>query len=282
MKNRIPRQLLLDNNHVQLINLNSYVHELSPVSHRHDHYMIMWITKGHGSQLIDENEYQMLTNRVFFVHPDQVHQMKDFEREGWMIIFDESIYQLYLRFHTADTGNGMMRLGRNLPYTDLDALGASFFHHVIEMLRLQLSTAAGDIYALTHLISLLFLHASRHRRNEASAAQLSDAKQLMSRLELLIESNFTTRTPVSFYASALNMDTRNLNRMVKKESDFTVHELVEKRLLTESKILLASSALTVKEISYQLGFADPAYFNRFFRKYMNVTPVEFRRSKTQV
>lgn len=279
MKDLIPRQLLLENNHVQLINLNSYVHELSPVSHRHDHYMIMWITRGHGSQLIDENEYQMLTNRVFFVHPDQVHQMKDFEREGWMIIFDETIYQLFLRFHPAEASQGMMRLGRKLPYVDLDALAASFFHHVIEMLRLQLSAAPGDIHALTHLISLLFLHAGQHRKRDSGNTHSGDAKQVMHRLEVLIESNFTTRTPVSFYASALNMDTRNLNRMVKKESDATVHELVEKRLLTESKILLASSALTVKEISYQLGFADPAYFNRFFRKYMNITPVEFRRSK---
>ncbi|NML41208.1 helix-turn-helix transcriptional regulator [Chitinophaga sp. G-6-1-13] len=41
---------------------------------------------------------------------------------------------------------------------------------------------------------------------------------------------------------------------------------------------LYHDTLTVKEITYHPGFEDPAYFNRFFRKEMNIPPRQFRQS----
>ena len=47
-------------------------------------------------------------------------------------------------------------------------------------------------------------------------------------------------------------------------------------MLQESKRLLRYSSHTINDIGYQLGFTDPSYFSRFFRKQAGITPKGFR------
>lgn len=281
MKEGIPRQRLLQSNYIQLINLERYVHELSGVSHRHDHYMLMWITKGHGTHLIDQKEYKMLTNRLFFVHPHQVHQMKDFEREGWLILFDDAVYQLFTRFHPQEEWGGIMRPNGNQPYVDLDQAALVSFAAIVTLIQRELESGKGDLNVYAHLISLLLLTANRLYSSVAIDPNKPDDQKLIHQLEKLIESYYKRRLPGSFYAASLHMHVRSLNALTNRMLGVTLHEMIEERLLTESKILLASSSLTVKEIGYQLGFADPAYFNRFFKKLTGKTPVIFREAQKQ-
>lgn len=53
-------------------------------------------------------------------------------------------------------------------------------------------------------------------------------------------------------------------------------EVVHERLLQEARRMLRFSGMPVGEISYQLGFADPAYFSRFFTRRAGVPPSQFR------
>ena len=52
--------------------------------------------------------------------------------------------------------------------------------------------------------------------------------------------------------------------------------MVHDRLVLEAKRQLAFSNRNVKEICYELGFEDPAYFSRFFRNHTGTSPHEFR------
>jgi AraC family transcriptional activator of pobA len=53
--------------------------------------------------------------------------------------------------------------------------------------------------------------------------------------------------------------------------------MIEERVMLEAKRLLSYSSLSVKEVSMLLGFDDPAYFFRFFKKNTLSTPSEFRK-----
>ena len=52
--------------------------------------------------------------------------------------------------------------------------------------------------------------------------------------------------------------------------------------MQEARRLLLFSASSVNEICYQLGFKDPAYFSRFFNRYANLTPGEYRQRQTEL
>lgn len=94
----------------------------------------------------------------------------------------------------------------------------------------------------------------------------------------LLEANFTKERSVSYYAAALNVHPNHLNLLIKKHTGLTAKESIQYRLLLETKYLLHSTSLSIKEISNQVGFNDPNYFTVFFRRFENMSPVNYRSS----
>jgi len=74
----------------------------------------------------------------------------------------------------------------------------------------------------------------------------------------------------------MNISPKHLNAICKQSTNKTVTELIHGRILTEAKRLLSYSTLNIKQISFDLGFNDLSYFQRFFKKRTGKTPREFR------
>ena len=94
----------------------------------------------------------------------------------------------------------------------------------------------------------------------------------------LLEKNFLQERSVTFYASKLNMHPNYLNSLIKKYCGITVKESIQNRLLLETKFLLHSTDLSIKEISNMVGFVDPNYFTAFFSRYEKLSPSQYRSS----
>jgi len=101
---------------------------------------------------------------------------------------------------------------------------------------------------------------------------------IIKRFVDLLEANFTKERSVGFYAAALNVHPNHLNLLIKKHTGLTAKESIQNRLLLETKYLLHSTRLSIKEISNQVGFNDPNYFAVFFRRFENMSPVNYRSS----
>jgi AraC-like DNA-binding protein len=83
---------------------------------------------------------------------------------------------------------------------------------------------------------------------------------------------------VKFYADQLAVHPNYLNSLIKKHTGLTAKEAIQNRLLLETKYLLHSTNLTIKEISSYLGFNDPNYFTVFFKRFENISPANYRSS----
>ncbi|MGH2646283.1 MAG: helix-turn-helix domain-containing protein, partial [Ginsengibacter sp.] len=94
----------------------------------------------------------------------------------------------------------------------------------------------------------------------------------------LIEANFLNHRSVTFYAKQLNVHPNYLNALIKKNTGLTAKESIQNRLLLETKYLLHSTNLTIKEIANQMGFNDPNYFTVFFKRFEKTSPVSYRSS----
>jgi AraC family transcriptional regulator, transcriptional activator of pobA len=78
------------------------------------------------------------------------------------------------------------------------------------------------------------------------------------------------------FAPLLNVHINHLNRAVKETTGKTTSQIIAGRILREAKVLLRNTMWNVSEISYALGFAQPAHFNNFFKKHTKATPLQFR------
>ena len=81
---------------------------------------------------------------------------------------------------------------------------------------------------------------------------------------------------MNFYANQLHISSRHLNSIISLQTGKSISEMIQNRILIESKRLLLHSEKTVSEIAFELGFSDKAYFHRFFKKTTGETPLHFR------
>lgn len=126
--------------------------------------------------------------------------------------------------------------------------------------------------AFVHLARLLLAHepltAARHERSE-------DLRLFLSFCDL-VEAHFRDHITLTEYASRLSVTEARLNDISRRMANLPSKEVVHERLVQEARRLLRYSAVPVSEISYQLGFVDPAYFSRFFTKRTGMPPSQFR------
>ncbi|UOB16094.1 helix-turn-helix domain-containing protein [Abyssalbus ytuae] len=84
----------------------------------------------------------------------------------------------------------------------------------------------------------------------------------------------------SEFANQLNIHVNHLNKAIKETTQKTTTQIIAERILQESKILLLHSSWNVSQISYALGFTEQTHFNNFFKKHMQLSPLQFRNSHT--
>ncbi|PKO39309.1 MAG: AraC family transcriptional regulator [Betaproteobacteria bacterium HGW-Betaproteobacteria-18] len=127
--------------------------------------------------------------------------------------------------------------------------------------------------------ALLLLLVRERLRADESAEGKSNA--LMEKFRQLVEAHYAEHWPVETYAAALNLTESRLNRLSRKLSGQTAFALTQERLLLEARRKLIYTATPVSQLAYELGFSDPAYFCRFFKKLSGQAPSVFRASSTR-
>lgn len=129
------------------------------------------------------------------------------------------------------------------------------------------------------VVEVLVLLARRHasmRRAEAAARPEAD---LFGRFRALVERHFADHLPTGAYATELGVSESRLDRAVRAVTGRSAFEVTQERLLLEARRKLVYIAAPVSKLAYELGFEDPAYFWRFFRRRTGMTPAEFRRAQ---
>ncbi len=92
-----------------------------------------------------------------------------------------------------------------------------------------------------------------------------------------LDRHFKEKKTVSFYAMQLGITAKHLSQTLKKATGKLPSAWIEDYSLMEAKKLLRHSDNTIQEISYDLNFATPSHFSKFFKEKTGMTPKEFRK-----
>jgi AraC family transcriptional activator of pobA len=101
-------------------------------------------------------------------------------------------------------------------------------------------------------------------------------EQVLSRFRALVERHYRSHRPVGAYAAELGLTTTHLNRLCRAGLARSALGVIADRLVLEAERDLAYTTLGVKQVALGLGFADAAYFTRFFAHRTGRTPTAFR------
>jgi len=256
--------------------LEKLVQEVKGIDDPHSHtfYLLMWICEGSGTHTIDFKTYQVEANQLYFLTPGQIHSWQlspdirgynlFFEANFFLSRFGNRLYQ-YPFYHSHQQQPLVSGVERQ-------ELFSSIFKQAYLEYEQQQPNRAEVFLSFLHII-LETANRLYHQQWPGVDTQLYDR---IRQYEELLEQQFLTVREVASYAEQMNLTPNYLNHICKKIVGKTASQLLHERLVVEAKRLLTHTSHSVKEVAYYLGFEDPSYFVRFFRKQTNQTPAEFR------
>lgn len=109
-----------------------------------------------------------------------------------------------------------------------------------------------------------------------TAARDSRAADHLVRYRALVESRFRLQPRVADLAAELGLTATQLNRVCRATVGQSALALLHARMLLEAQRQLAYTRQSIKQIGLDLGFADPAYFSRFFQRGSGLGPAAWR------
>jgi AraC-like DNA-binding protein len=133
---------------------------------------------------------------------------------------------------------------------------------------------------LSHLDSLLKYARRFYKRQFIDRKPLSGVT--VTKFNQSLQSYFETGNvaekglpTVNQMASGLHLSPKYLSDLLKQETDKTALELIHLHVVSEAKNMLVAGEQNISEIAYKLGFENPPYFSRLFRKETGMTPSEY-------
>jgi AraC-like DNA-binding protein len=237
-----------------------------------------------GVVLYGRTKYDHDNGSMSFYKPRQVVEFRnlEFEEDGFLIFIHED----FLNGHVLH--NEIKKYGF-FDYEANEALHLSpreeeivwdLFHKIQTEYNSNPDEYSRDIM-LTHIDSILKYSQRFYNRQFINRTELLG--KTVSKFNKLLATYFSNGSlakglpTVNYMAEQLNLSSRYLSDLLKKETGKTALELIHIYLISEAKNLLMVADQSVSEIAYTLGFENLPYFSRLFKKEVGISPNQFKK-----
>lgn len=238
----------------------------------------------YGQQIYDFDEGIM-----FFISPAQlfgieVNKEKPVNRSGWMLL----IHPDFL-WNTALAKN--IRQYEYFDYSVHEALCLSekeeatiisIMQNMKQEYHSNIDTFSQDV--MIAQLELLLTYSERFYHRQFITRKITN-HQILDRLEELLDTYFNSDSlsqnglpSVQYIAETLNLSPSYLSGLLKVLTGQSTQQHIHDKLIEKAKEKLSTTALTVSEIAYALGFEHPQSFSKLFKTKTNLSPLEFRAS----
>lgn len=127
------------------------------------------------------------------------------------------------------------------------------------------------------ILKRLIVKLTRSYKRQTQLEDLQDGEMnIVRQFNLMVEKNYKEYHQVQDYADLLHKSSKTISNIFSKYSKQSPLEVIHHRILVEAKRLLIYTDKTAKEIAYELGFSDIPNFSRFFKKNLQLSPLQYR------
>lgn len=255
-------------------------------NHRHEHYEIIWLRKGKGVHNIDMKNYPYSGSVLFLLSPGQMHQIKaEVPADGYVVKFMDSLFS-----DTKDMEEYLLHTGlfdniQAQPMIKVSSSAHTVFEDLLKKMETEFCADEEDKEKiLVSYLKIFITHINRLKKSQANTETVHADSQLhlFQQYKTTVEKNFRREHGVQQYADKLYTQARTLNALAKKYAGKTAGEIIADRIILEAKREMYYNRMSIKEIAYSLGFDDPAYFTRFFKKQTGISPQEYKSESVTV
>jgi AraC-like DNA-binding protein len=243
-------------------------------------FSIYWIVEGTGTYNIDFEGYSFEDNVLFFLSPGQVFSVESESiKEAYHIKFSKDFYCIQTHDKEISCNGVLFNNIYETPFVNPNERETQKLHFIIENLIEEFSFKETAQYDMLQAYLKQFIVYSVRIKKDLETIKTKAESKLFQDFSLLVEMNFKKLHSVTEYANRLGVSPKSLTKNFQKFALNSPSDFIKNRIIIEAKRQLRYTNTSVKDIAYDLGFNDPAYFSRFFAKSENISPKQFKKNE---
>ncbi|AZA84257.1 AraC family transcriptional regulator [Chryseobacterium lactis] len=240
--------------------------------------IVVW--KGSGVFSVDDINYSYEGYTILFLSPYQKLKLSSKSDEEVSVLLFHGDYYC-IEYHKEEVAcNGLLFNNIYLnPGIELTRENYVYILELFSYIKKEESEKHQFSESIIKTYIQLILAICSKQKSGLSSSSVSNEKlpnKNAVEFQKLLEAHFRNEKELSFYSDKLNITNNTLSKAVKKEFAKTPTQLINERIILESKKLLHLTYRSVKEIASELGFTDEFYFSRYFKKSVGCSPKNYR------
>lgn len=250
-----------------------------PHLHRHKEAQLIWVRKGSGTLIIDNNFYEFVQNDIFLIAPHQSHVFKSNTGE-------EEIHTLSIFYDPDGSLSALLKLPEMQPFSNFTKeyqggfkVPESYVYYISKrMLKIQQSLHTDQIIHFIHLLrSFCTMEPKPSQLAPLAKEHISDGEGLrIGRIYNFVLKNYKNPLTLEDVASAAHLTPQAFCRYFKKHTGVTfVTFLNELRVNEACKNLTSGNYDNISSLAYNCGFNSIANFNRVFKHIAGSSPKDY-------
>lgn len=245
--------------------LHKSVYEKFQIPHRSDRYFFVYNEKKPAKHQLDLLEINLSGGELLFVLPNQIHASPPLKKSLLFhsLSFESTCLSLLPRQFSFLT-NPFNKQTISFDNESRQRVKALFV--TLKQLLYSNNTRNNTEILLAHLNALLTEFNDAYFKNNNVEIFSGNKLSKYIQFKLLIETEFKKQPPVNSISKKLFLSENQLYSIVKEFSGLSPKEYLIQRVMLEAQRTLFYEKSPVKELAYELGFADPNYFSRLFKK----------------
>jgi AraC family transcriptional regulator, transcriptional activator of pobA len=245
--------------------------------HRHDYHELIWIRSGSGRHLIDGAPLPIEEDTITIIGRGQVHVFEEGEdlHGAVLRLRDELLPGDAKRLPAAWMLSG--RCGRSVPVPrdradQLEALLRALDEELGRPTGPESSQLRGHLISVVLLWLERWYDTSREDHPDPDEAQV----ELLRRFVRALERDYADHHDAAHYADELRVPPATLSRALTQVTGRGTKELVLDRVMAEAARLLRFTDQNVQQVAQRVGYDDPLYFSRAFKRHFGDSPMAYR------
>jgi AraC family transcriptional regulator, transcriptional activator of pobA len=253
--------------HVEMVSTRKNLHRGDVAAHKHPQLaQITFWTKGGGTYHIEDSSWTFSAPAISFVPSGVVHGFSVRPSSDAIVvsIANDALDDI-LKQH------GSPALKAVFANRQVDKSDWHVIRTCMNLLLQEYGNRRGyHTSVMAHMAGVVLGYIARQQ----AAADVSIAEQslLAQKLQHLVDGHFREKRSVQDYIRDLHTTQHRLDRATKTAFAMPVKQFILQRRLLEAKRLLQFTIRSAEDIAHELGFNDPAYFNREFKKHTGQSP----------